>query len=143
MVDSKIIESFHIMWDKFPEPVMLIHKTKELLAVNETFAVNVEKIAGISAAELVGKKCTSLATPEVHKFCLANKVANKALETRQTICLKQFFGEEEVMSFWIPVSECPDVFVHFDIGHMINLKSLCNDNDLCLRMEENLSQNKQ
>ncbi|GHU57864.1 hypothetical protein FACS1894133_1540 [Clostridia bacterium] len=142
MVDLNVIEAFHIMWDKFAEPVMLIHKTKALLAVNETFAVNVEKIAGINAAELVGKKCTSLATPEVHKFCLANKVADKALETRQTVCLKQVFGEEEVMSFWIPVSGCSDVFVHFDIGHMINLKSLCNDNDLCLKMEECLCQNK-
>jgi hypothetical protein len=120
MVDPKIIEAFHFMWDKFPEPVMLIHKTKELLAVNETFGSNVEKIAGINAQELVGKRCTSLASPEVHKNCLANK----ALETQQTVCLKQVFGEEELITFWIPVAECPDVFVHFDIGHMLNLKSL-------------------
>lgn len=35
MVDERILEAFHMMWDNFPGPVRLIHKSKTILAVNE------------------------------------------------------------------------------------------------------------
>jgi hypothetical protein len=34
MVDSKVIEEFHLIWDHFPEPVTLVHKSREVIAVN-------------------------------------------------------------------------------------------------------------
>jgi hypothetical protein len=108
MVDSKIIEAFHLMWSKFPEPAMLIHKTREILAVNEA-CKNAEEIKGIIDEELVGKKCVSMMSPEIHRGCLANK----ALQTQQAMSMKKEFGGLEVSTYWIPVSGCPDVYVHF------------------------------
>jgi hypothetical protein len=29
MVDSNVVEAFHLMWGNFPEPVMLVNKRRE------------------------------------------------------------------------------------------------------------------
>ena len=34
MTDEQIVESFYAMWDNFPESVMLIKKSREIIAVN-------------------------------------------------------------------------------------------------------------
>ncbi len=34
MIDAKVIEAFHLMWGGFPEPATLVHKSREVLAVN-------------------------------------------------------------------------------------------------------------
>ena len=38
MDEQKVIESFHMMWDNFPEPVMLIKKSRQIYAVNKKAA---------------------------------------------------------------------------------------------------------
>lgn len=64
MVDEKIVEAFHLMWGNFPEPVMLVHKTREILAVNEACS---------KAGGQVGIKCSSIGSPERHQRCRANQ----------------------------------------------------------------------
>ena len=34
MTDEQIIEAFHAMWDNFPESIMLIKKSREIIALN-------------------------------------------------------------------------------------------------------------
>ncbi len=34
MTDEVIIQAFHAMWDKFPEPVMMIKRSREIIALN-------------------------------------------------------------------------------------------------------------
>jgi hypothetical protein len=109
MVDDKLIEAFHLMWGNFPEPVMLVHQTREILAVNEAFS-KLGVVAGI--------KCSSIGAPENHKGCLANK----ALASRQATYSKSDLNGKTVIGFWIPVADYPDIYVHLGIGTIIDIE---------------------
>ena len=37
-VPQSVIEAFHLMWDEFPEPAQLHHKSRMILAVNKASA---------------------------------------------------------------------------------------------------------
>lgn len=104
-VDSKVINAFRLMWGNFPEPVMLVHKTREILAVNETC----RKLGGV-----VGIKCSSL--PGQHKGCLANQ----ALASQQAAYCKSEVNGKTIIGFWIPVIEHPDIYIHFGVGTTID-----------------------
>lgn len=106
-VDSKVIDAFHLMWGNFPEPVMLVHKTREILAVNEACS----KLGGV-----VGIKCSSIGGPESHKGCLANQ----ALASQSATYSKNESNGKTVIGFWIPVVDHPDIYVHFGIGTTID-----------------------
>lgn len=99
MVDSTVIDAFHMMWGKFPEPVRLIHKDRTVLAVNE---------AAASRGVEVGVHCYSVGNPELHKVCSANE----ALASQKG---QRINAPDGRIRFWSPVSNCPDVFVHFII----------------------------
>ena len=63
MANEEIIRAFHLMWDGFPEPIMLIRKSREIVAANkkaEAFGIK------------VGSKCSSYGKPEQHKGCRCN-----------------------------------------------------------------------
>ena len=38
MTDEEIISAFHLMWDNFPEPVMITQKSREMVALNKKAA---------------------------------------------------------------------------------------------------------
>ncbi len=99
MVDSTVIDAFHMMWGNFPEPVRLIHKDRRVLAVNEIAA---------SRGMEVGVYCYSVGNPELHKVC----GANEALVSKKG---QRINAPDGRIRFWSPVSNCPDVFVHFVI----------------------------
>ena len=108
MVEQRILDSFQTMWGPFPEPVMLIHKSRTILAVND-FARKI----GIPA----GVKCFSL-NPEVgpaDDHCSRCK-ANLALKTGETVRTDEMMGEKRILGYWMPLKEVPDVYVHFGIG---------------------------
>lgn len=111
MVDSKVVEAFHLMWGNFPEPVMLVHKSREILAVNEACS----NFGGVA-----GTKCSDKGSPEQHKGCLANK----ALATQKTTYSKNKSGEKEVIGYWMPLTGYPEIFVHFGIGTTIDYNNL-------------------
>ena len=62
--DSKLTEAFHLMYASFPEPVLLIHKSREILAVNRA-----GQLSGVAA----GMFCNRQGNPEAHRGCLADK----------------------------------------------------------------------
>lgn len=97
MVDEKVLDSFHMLWDNFPSPVRLIHKNRTVIAINEA-----AKNAGWKA----GVPCYSIGNPESHKACRANE----ALSTSQGEMLYMADGR---IKFWIPVKNYRDVYVHF------------------------------
>jgi len=99
MVDSKVIDAFHMMWGSFPEPVRLIHKDRKVLAVNEIAA---------SRGMEVGVSCFSVGNPELHKVC----GANEALASNKG---QRMNAPDGRIRFWSPVRNCPDVFIHFII----------------------------
>ena len=99
MIDSKVIDAFHMMWGSFPAPVRLIHKNRKVLAVNE-----IAKSMGMD----VGVPCFSFGNPESHKACNANGALSSHQGQRMNV-------DPGKIKFWIPVGDCPDVYVHFTI----------------------------
>ena len=99
MVDSTVIDAFHMMWGSFPEAVRLIHKSRKVLAVNE---------AAISKGMEVGVSCFSFGKPEFHKSCGADQALTSNNGERS-------IAPDGRIRFWSPVRNCPDVFVHFVI----------------------------
>lgn len=111
MVDSKLIEAFHLMWGNFPEPATLVHKSKEVIATNLA-------CEGIGLAK--GMNCATHGPAEAHKGCLANK----ALRSQQAAYKKAKYGEREIISYWLPVDGYPELFVHFGVGATINYSTM-------------------
>ncbi len=107
MIDSKVVEAFQLMWGNFPEPVTLVHKSREIIAVNKV-------CKDIGRTE--GMNCAKLGEPENHKGCLANQ----ALATQQPAFKKLKFGEREIISYWLPVDGYPEIFIHFGVGVTID-----------------------
>ena len=105
-VDEKLLESFHLMWDHFPECVQLAHKSFLVLAVNP-------------AASLIGRKvgmiCAKHGPPEAHKGCLA-----VAMFKKQKAMWKAAPPSEEgklgKVAFWLPIEGYPDFYLHFGVG---------------------------
>jgi hypothetical protein len=108
MVEQHILDSFQTMWGPFPEPVMLIHKTRAILAVND-----LARSLGIP----VGAKCFSL-NPETgpgDDHC-ARCQANLALKSGKTISSEERVGDQLIIGYWMPLTQYPDLYVHFGVG---------------------------
>lgn len=102
-VDKSVMEAFDTMWGLYPEPVMLIHACRDILAVNQR-----AKELGIP----VGIKCHSLCPSEhVCPGCLANKMLKSGQATRIGSVRTQ--TGKFIDGYWIPVKGTKDVYVHF------------------------------
>jgi hypothetical protein len=115
MVEQRILDAFQTMWGPFPEPVMLIHKSRTILAVNQ-----LGENLGITA----GIKCHSL-NPEVNPgedHC-SRCNANLALKTGETVCTEDETAGHRIIGYWMPLKEAVDVYVHFGIGTAEMIKS--------------------
>lgn len=111
MVDLNVIEAFHLMWGNFPEPVTLVHKSREVIAVNKACgAIGMVK----------GMNCATHGAPEAHRGCLANQ----ALSSQQSAFKKIKFGEKEIISFWLPVDGYPELFIHFGVGAIVDYDAM-------------------
>lgn len=106
MIEQKILDAFETMWGPFPEPVMLIHKDRTILARNE-FA----RTAGIPA----GVKCFSLNPEAVSSACKRCK-ANLALREHRTVCTEETQNGNRIIGYWMPLKDDQEVYVHFGIG---------------------------
>lgn len=108
--EEQLIKAFEMMWGKFPEPVMLIHRSRTILAVNQCCKV----YGGVP-----GTKCNAV-QPEKHAGCKANE----ALDKNETCISSQKIEEAEITSYWVPVSGVPDYFIHFGLGILDATKAL-------------------
>lgn len=68
MDEQKIIEAFHLMWDHFPEPVLLIKKNRQIYAANR-------KAVSFGMDKQV--RCSDRGNPEQHKGCLCNRAIDE------------------------------------------------------------------
>ena len=107
MVDKSVIDAFQMMWGKFPEGVMLVDKSRNILAVNAACA-----ISGFAA----GMICSKIGSPEAHKGCLANQ----ALAEQKAKFKKISMNEKEFISFWVPVDGQDTIFLHFTVGMTVD-----------------------
>lgn len=104
MSNEEIIRAFHLMWDNFPEAVMITQKSREIVAVNK------------KAAEYglqVGIKCSMVGKPENHKGCQCNA----ACDTGEPVCCTYEGNFGKAYGYWIPIPEKPEWIIHFGVGH--------------------------
>jgi hypothetical protein len=111
MIDTKVIEAFKLMWGNFPEPVTLVHRSREVIAVNAA-------CEGIGRVK--GMNCAKHGAPEAHRGCLGNQ----ALQTQQPAFVKKKAGEKDIICYWLPIDGYPDYFVHFGVGVTIDYDSI-------------------
>ena len=97
---ENVIKSFHLMWDKFPGPATLVHKSRTIMAANPV---------GISLGRVVGIKCSTLPPASSHDGCLGNK----ALCEGRAQLKKVVTQEHQRMAYWVPIEGYPDYFLHF------------------------------
>lgn len=95
--------SFHLMWDHFPEPCTLVHKSKEVIAVNP-------------ACDIIGRRvgmiCSQHGPAAAHQGCLANK----ALSEQRAQFRRVSRDDMNLLVFWMPVNGYPDYYIHFGLS---------------------------
>lgn len=111
MSNEDIIRAFHMMWDNFPEAVMITQKSREIVAVNKKAAE-----FGLKA----GIKCSSIGKPENHIGCLCNQAVDTG--EVQFVTYDGAFGK--AFGYWIPIPEKPDWVIHFGVGHAFEYKKI-------------------
>ena len=117
MSDNEIIQAFHLMWDNFPEAVMITQKSREIIAVNKA----AEKI-GLK----VGIKCSSVGKPENHKGCQLNR----AVDENKPVYITYDAAFGKAYGYWIPISEKPEWVIHFGVGYMFEYEKVNRGNSV-------------
>lgn len=97
-----LIEAFHLMWDHFPGPSSLVHKTKKVIAANP---------ACIAMGREPGMYCSRTGSPESHKGCLAAKALAEHRAERIQV---EADGTHRAV-FWLPVDGFDDYYIHFGV----------------------------
>jgi len=103
-LSEELRRHFHLFWDNFPFPVLLVYKDRTVLDRN-------------SAAEAVGcvpgTRCSDQGSREAHKGCLANQALREKTTKRS---VDYVAGWNRIMdSYWIPLPGYEDIYVHFGI----------------------------
>jgi len=107
MVDQHVVDAFHCMWGPFPEPVMLLHKSRTILAVNDA-----ARAAGVP----LGAKCSSLNPENTTGGHCRHCRALEALRKGEAISSASVSGERRVKGYWLPLKSVEDVYVHFGVS---------------------------
>ena len=77
MVDQSVIDAFQMMWGKFPEGVMLVDKSRKIIAVNAACAT-----VGFAA----GMICSQIGSPESIKAALQiRQLLNRKLNLKKSV----------------------------------------------------------
>ena len=111
MSNEEIIRAFHLMWDNFPEAVMITQKSREIIAVNK-------KAAEFGLAP--GIKCSSIGNPENHKGCQCNAACDTG--EAQFVTYEGNFGK--AFGYWIPIPDKPEWIIHFGVGYAFEYKKI-------------------
>jgi hypothetical protein len=104
--DPRLLEAFQQMWGNFPDPMMLVHRDRTIVAVNDACATQ-----GAAA----GKKCFSYnpSPADVEDGACKACQANEALKSgAPRTCEGQFGGGPRIRGYWIPVKGASDFYVH-------------------------------
>jgi hypothetical protein len=104
-INPEILKAFHTMWDIFPFPVLLLRKDRTILDCNKA-----AKDKGVR----LGGKCFQLSgEDDIHKHCLGN-AALKEGTAKRTVSYSAV-RKQVLDSYWLPLSDGKDLFVHFAI----------------------------
>ncbi|MDR1376527.1 MAG: hypothetical protein LBJ22_03365 [Synergistaceae bacterium] len=100
---QKVTDAFHLMWDNFPEPVTLVHKSREVAAGNKENEHFREP----------GTICARTGVKGSHAGCRANE----ALASGKAVTAPHYSSLEDkyMITYWVPLDGYPDYYVHFSI----------------------------
>lgn len=101
-ISDEIHRNFHLFYDNFPFPAILVHKDRTILDMNRK-AGEVGYQTGIRCADM-GKK-------EHHQGCLANQALKEKTTTR-VVAYFDFLGSV-LDSYWIPLAGSDELYVHY------------------------------
>ena len=103
-ISEEIIRTFHLFWDNFPFPVMLLHKDRTIIDRNK---------AAETAGFPVGTRCADMGEKEYHRGCQANVALKKGTAMRDV----SFFEPANAVldSYWVPLAGNDELYVHFSI----------------------------
>lgn len=101
-VNEEIFRNFHLFWDNFPFPVMLVHKDRTILDRNR---------AGEAVGYVAGSKCVDMGSKEDHKGCLANQ----ALRDQSGKRVVGYVAPAKAVldAYWIPLAGSEELYLHF------------------------------
>ena len=103
-VSDEIRRNFHLFWDNFPSPVMLVYKDRTIIEANK---------AGQAIGCPVGTRCVDIGEKKHHAGCRANKALREQVGVREVAYSEQ--SGQVVDGYWIPLAGAEDLFVHFGI----------------------------
>ena len=106
MVPDHVLSAFNMMWDLFPEPVMLLHRNRAILATN-----SLARGMGVP----LGIKCHQLNPEAGGDHCQACK-ANAALNSGKAVVETSEQAGRPIQGYWVPVQGHEDLYLHFGIG---------------------------
>lgn len=103
-ISDELSRNFHLFWDNFPFPVMLIRKDRTILDRNK---------AGEALGCIPGTRCIELGKKEHHSGCLANQALQEQTAKR-VVAYADFLGQV-LDSYWVPLAGEEDIYLHFSI----------------------------
>ena len=104
-VSNETIKAFDMMWGGFPHVVLLIKKTRDIVAANK-----VAEAMGFHP----GTKCFQVArSTEIHARCKANEALEKGVVERSVSYIKD--TNQVSNAYWIPILTEKDLYVHFAV----------------------------
>jgi len=101
-INEETRRNFHLFWDNYPSPVMLVHKDRTIIEVNK---------AAQDFGCPVGTRCVDLGEKKHHARCRANKALLEGTGVRE-VCYSELLGQV-VDGYWIPLAGSGDLYVHF------------------------------
>lgn len=108
-VDPKLIEAFNLMWGAYPGTASLVHKSKTIMAVNDTC---------LKGGRQPGMICSKWTSPDNHRGCRANDT----LASQKPLSKLVRNPDKVYRVYWLPIPGYPDFYVHFTT-EMITLET--------------------
>jgi len=103
-LSDELRKNFHIFWDNFPTPVMLVHKDRTIVEANRI---------GQELGCPVGTKCVDLGEKKHHAGCRANIALRNGTGVHE-VSYVEHLGQV-VDGYWIPLAGSENLYVHFGI----------------------------
>ena len=105
--EQALADAFHLMWDSFPEPVQLAHKSYRVVAVNP--AMGGKREPGTLCAPAPGKP---------HPGCLAAE--SMEVQAPRWVQMKGKEEGQKSVTFWLPIAGHADYYIHFAQGMFVD-----------------------
>lgn len=103
---QEVVDAFHLMWDNFPEPASLVHKSREIVAVNKEHFFP------------PGVFCSRTGRNGPHKACLAGKALAEGKAV--VVPFHSPLEDKELITYWIPLEGHPDYYIHTSVRFRLN-----------------------